>query len=223
MEPLIALHNANKIYMQADVKTAGMIDVSMELYQGEFIAVTGRSGCGKSTLLNILGMMDCLTGGEYLFCGKNVTQMKGKLAADFRNHQIGFVFQAFNLINEISVIENVCMPLGYAGVKKKEREGKAVEMLEAVGLETKMHKRPIHLSGGEQQRVAIARAIINSPKVLLADEPTGNLDEENGRMIMELLTKLNNQGMTIIMVTHSQEMASYANRTIQMRDGKIVY
>lgn len=223
MEPLVALYNANKIYMQADIKTSGIIDVSMEVYQGEFIAITGRSGCGKSTLLNILGIMDCLTGGEYLFCGENITQMKGKLAAAFRNQQIGFVFQAFNLINEISVIENVCMPLGYAGVKKNERERKALQMLEAVGLEKKMNKRPIHLSGGEQQRVAIARAIINNPKLLLADEPTGNLDEENSRMIMELLTKLNNQGMTIIMVTHSQEMAAYAKRRIQMRDGKILH
>lgn len=222
MDPLVMLRDASKIYTQADVKTPGITNVSFEVAQGDFIAITGRSGCGKSTLLNILGMMDCLTEGQYLFCGENVTNLKGKYSALFRNRQIGFVFQSFNLVNEISILENVCMPLGYAGVRKKERESRAAQMLQAVGLVEKKRKRPIHLSGGEQQRVAIARAIVNEPKLLLADEPTGNLDEENSRLIMDLLTNLNRQGMTIIMVTHSLEMASYAKRGIQMRDGKIL-
>jgi putative ABC transport system ATP-binding protein len=139
-----------------------------------------------------------------------------------RNHEVGFIFQAFNLVNEISVLENVCMPLGYAGVGKQERRKRAAQALALVGLEDKMNKRPIHLSGGEQQRVAIARAIVNEPKLLLADEPTGNLDEENSRLVMELLTKLNSKGMTVIMVTHSPEMADYAKSRIQIRDGKIV-
>lgn len=222
MEPLVMLRNAGKIYTQAEVKTPGIINVSFEVTQGDFIAITGRSGCGKSTLLNILGMMDCLTEGQYLFCGENVAQLKGKLAASFRNRQIGFVFQAFNLVNEISILENVCMPLGYAGIRKKDRESRAAQMLRVVGLAEKMRKRPIHLSGGEQQRVAIARAIVNEPKLLLADEPTGNLDEENSRLIMDLLTNLNSQGMTIIMVTHSPDMAAYAKKRIQMRDGRIL-
>ena len=217
METLVELRNAGKIYTQAEVKTPGIIDVSFKVEQGDFIAITGRSGCGKSTLLNILGMMDDLTRGQYLFCGENVAQLKGRSAASFRNREIGFVFQAFNLVNEISILENVCMPLGYAGIGKKEREGRAAQMLQIVGLAEKMRKRPIHLSGGEQQRVAIARAIVNEPKLLLADEPTGNLDEENSCLIMDLLTELNRQGMTIIMVTHSPEMAAYAKGRIQMR------
>lgn len=222
MEPLVMLRNASKIYTQANVKTPGIVNVTFEVQQGDFIAVTGRSGCGKSTLLNILGIMDCLTEGQYLFCGEDIAQLKGKLSASFRNHQIGFVFQSFNLINEISVIENVCMPLGYAGVKKKERESRAVQMLQVVGLADKMQKRPIHLSGGEQQRAAIARAIVSGPQLLLADEPTGNLDEENSHLIMNLLSDLNSRGMTIIMVTHSSEMSAYAKKQIQMRDGKIL-
>lgn len=221
MEPFVMLRNASKIYTQADVETPGIINVSFEAARGDFIAITGRSGCGKSTLLNILGMMDCLTEGQYLFCGEDVTELKGKPAASFRNCQIGFVFQSFNLVNEISILENVCMPLGYAGIRKKERESRAAQMLQVVGLEEKMRKRPIHLSGGEQQRAAIARAIVNKPRLLLADEPTGNLDEENSCLVMDLLTELNSQGMTIIMVTHSPEMAAYAKTRIQMRDGMI--
>ncbi|MCM1264279.1 MAG: ATP-binding cassette domain-containing protein, partial [Butyrivibrio sp.] len=165
MKPLVALRNAVKIYTQSDVETPGIANVSLEAAQGDFIAVTGRSGCGKSTLLNILGMMDSLTEGQYLFCGENVAQFKGKTAASFRNRQIGFVFQSFNLVNEISILENVCMPLGYAGVRKKEREDRAVQMLQAVGMAEKMRKRPVHLSGGEQQRAAIARAIVNNAKL----------------------------------------------------------
>ncbi|MBQ7636506.1 MAG: ABC transporter ATP-binding protein [Lachnospiraceae bacterium] len=222
METVVRLVNATKIYAQAEVKTTGIMDVSMEVKEGDFIAVTGRSGCGKSTLLNILGLMDDLTEGQYLFFGKDVAGIKGKEAAEFRNHEVGFIFQAFNLVNEISVLENVCMPLGYAGVGKQERRKRAAQALALVGLEDKTNKRPIHLSGGEQQRVAIARAIVNEPKLLLADEPTGNLDEENSRLVMELLTKLNSKGMTVIMVTHSPEMADYAKSRIQIRDGRIV-
>lgn len=222
MEPVVKLLDAGKVYTQSDVKTTGITNVSLEVMPGDFIAITGRSGCGKSTLLNILGLMDDLTDGQYLFCGTNIAKLNGKSAASFRNREIGFVFQSFNLVNEISVLENVCMPLGYAGIGKHERKKRAVQMLRLVGLENKMDKRPIHLSGGEQQRVAIARAIVNEPKLLLADEPTGNLDEENSHLIMNLLTELNTNGMTIIMVTHSPEMAAYAKSKIQIRDGRIV-
>ena len=222
MEPVVKLLDAGKIYTQSDIKTTGIANVTLEVMPGAFIAITGRSGCGKSTLLNILGLMDELTEGQYLFCGTDIAKLKGKAAATFRNREIGFVFQAFHLVNEISVLENVCMPLGYAGVRKQERKKRAEQMLRLVGLENKMDKRPIHLSGGEQQRVAIARAIVNKPKLLLADEPTGNLDEENSHLIMDLLTELNTDGMTIIMVTHSPEMAAYAKSKIQMRDGRIV-
>lgn len=222
METVVTLIDAIKIYKQAEVKTTGITNVSLDIMSGDFIAITGRSGCGKSTLLNILGLMDDLSDGQYLFCGKNITRLNGKLAADFRNREVGFVFQSFNLVNEISILENVCMPLGYAGVSKQERKKRAKEMLRLVGLEDRINIRPIHLSGGEQQRVAIARAIINEPKLLLADEPTGNLDEENSHIIMELLTNLNKLGMTIIMVTHSPEIAAFAKKKIQMRDGQVM-
>lgn len=222
MEPLVLLKDASKVYTQANVKTTGITKVSFQVEQGDFIAITGRSGCGKSTLLNVLGMMDGLTEGQYLFCGEDITNLQGTSAALFRNQKIGFVFQAFNLVNEISILENVCMPLGYAGIGKKERESRAEQALQLVGLAEKMKKKPIHLSGGEQQRVAVARAIVNNPQLLLADEPTGNLDEENSRMVMDLLTDLNKRGMTIIMVTHSAEMAAYAKKNVQIRDGRML-
>lgn len=222
MEPILELQNGSKIYTQSEIQTVGIKDLSLKVYAGDFIAITGRSGCGKSTLLNILGGMDELTSGTYYFEGEDVSHLTHKQAAQFRCKQVGYVFQSFNLINEISALQNVCMPLGYAGMGKREREEIGRQMLKLVNLESKAGKRPIHLSGGEQQRVAIARVMASGPKVLLADEPTGNLDEENSLAIMELFSKFNKGGMTILMVTHSSEIANWADKQILMKDGRIL-
>lgn len=210
MEPILELKNANKIYDQTYVKTVGLQGINLKIYPSEFVCITGQSGCGKSTLLNILGAIDDLSSGSYLFEGVDVTRLNDHQSACFRNEKVGMVFQSFNLINEISALENVCMPLGYAGMARKQREKHARELLDLVALSQKADKLPIYLSGGEQQRVAIARALAKSPRVLLADEPTGNLDRKNSLSIMELFSQLHTQGMTIVMVTHSDEVASYA-------------
>lgn len=222
MEPILELQNVSKIYAQSEIQTVGIQNLSLKVYPGDFIAITGRSGCGKSTLLNILGGMDELTSGTYYFDGEDVSHLTHTRAAQFRCKQVGYVFQSFNLLNEISALQNVCMPLGYAGMGKHQREKIGHQMLRLVNLESKAGKRPIHLSGGEQQRVAIARAMASAPKVLLADEPTGNLDEENSLAIMELFSKFNKDGMTILMVTHSPEIANWADKQILMKDGRIL-
>lgn len=220
MKPILKLQDASKIYRQGGVKTVGIEAVNLEIYPHDFVAITGRSGCGKSTLLNILGCMDELTSGSYFFDGEDITRLKSRAGAALRNEKIGYVFQAFNLVNEISALENVCMPLGYAGVSKRERDAVAHELLARVGMAEKANKRPVNLSGGEQQRVAIARALARSPRVLLADEPTGNLDKANSLAIMELFSSFNRSGMTIVMVTHSPDVAAYASRQIHICDGK---
>ena len=212
MKPILKLQDASKIYRQGGVKTVGIEAVNLEIYPHDFVAITGRSGCGKSTLLNILGCMDELTSGSYFFDGEDITRLKSRAGAALRNEKIGYVFQAFNLVNEISALENVCMPLGYAGVSKRERDAVAHELLARVGMAEKANKRPVNLSGGEQQRVAIARALARSPRVLLADEPTGNLDKANSLAIMELFSSFNRSGMTIVMVTHDRETASCADQ-----------
>ena len=222
MKPILKLQDASKIYRQGGVKTVGIEAVNLEIYPHDFVAITGRSGCGKSTLLNILGCMDELTSGSYFFDGEDITRLKSRAGAALRNEKIGYVFQAFNLVNEISALENVCMPLGYAGVSKRERDAVAHELLARVGMAEKANKRPVNLSGGEQQRVAIARALARSPRVLLADEPTGNLDKANSLAIMELFSSFNRSGMTIVMVTHSPDVATYASRQIHICDGKII-
>ena len=222
MKPILKLQDASKIYRQGGVKTVGIEAVNLEIYPHDFVAITGRSGCGKSTLLNILGCMDELTSGSYFFDGEDITRLKSRVGAALRNEKIGYVFQAFNLVNEISALENVCMPLGYAGVSKRERDAVAHELLARVGMAEKANKRPVNLSGGEQQRVAIARALARSPRVLLADEPTGNLDKANSLAIMELFSSFNRSGMTIVMVTHSPDVAAYASRQIHICDGKII-
>ncbi|MSS63262.1 ABC transporter ATP-binding protein [Velocimicrobium porci] len=219
---MIKMENISKVYNSGVVETKALEQVSFEIKKGEFVAVIGRSGCGKSTLLNILGGMDTATEGSYLFDDICVNQLRGSSLAQFRNKKIGFVFQGFYLVAEMSAEENVALPLGYAKVGKKERKQRALELLKAVGLEEKAKNRPFELSGGEQQRVAIARAIANEPSVLLADEPTGNLDEENSKMVMELLQDLHKKGLTIIMVTHDMELAKKAERIIQIKDGKII-
>jgi len=184
--------------------------------------VTGPSGCGKSTLLNIIGGMDRQTDGEYYYNDISVKQLSNKELARFRNRNIGFVFQAFHLARELDAVQNVALPLGYAGIGGKERKRRAKELLNHFGLSTKYSSHPAALSGGEMQRVAIARALANTPTILLADEPTGNLDKENGQMVMNLLLELNKEGLTVIMVTHDQELAAMAHRNIRMADGIIL-
>lgn len=218
---MISLHNITKKYQQGSVKTEVLKGVNLEVAKGEFVAIMGRSGCGKSTLLNIIGGMDRADGGSYLFNEKEIPCMSAKKMAHFRNKNVGFVFQAFHLMAEFNVLDNIALPLGYAGISGKMRKEKAKELLSKIGLTDKAKSRPFQLSGGEQQRIAIARAISNEPEVLLADEPTGSLDEENGTHVMELLKSLGKQGLTIIMVTHDKKVAEYADRIVTMKNGRI--
>lgn len=224
MEEFLILKDIVKRYEIGKKKnrnvTEALRGVNLSIAEGEFMAITGRSGCGKSTLLNIMGGMDRQTSGEYLFRGEKIDDMNARALARFRNQSIGFVFQAFYLAKELNAIDNVAMPLGYAHVSSRERKRRAEEALAAVGLSEKLRARPSQLSGGEQQRVAIARAIINHPAVLLADEPTGNLDYENGQKIMDLLHRLHEDGLTIVMVTHDLALAKQADRIIHMEDGR---
>lgn len=222
MHRMILMRDITKIYQAGKVETVAVRGVLLEVSAGEFLMLTGKSGCGKTTLLSILGGMERATSGEYLFEDVEVSGMKqGQLAA-FRNKSVGFVFQAYHLIDGLCALDNVELPLGYAGVKGAERKRRAVEALQRVGLEDRIRHYPSQLSGGQQQRVAIARAIVNRPRILLADEPTGNLDEENRLEIMKLLAELHDSGMTIIMVTHDQELLPYATKVYRMSDGRLV-
>jgi len=219
---MIEMVNVKKDYRLNGQNIPVLNDVNLRIDDGEFCAIIGRSGCGKTTLLNILGFMDSLTSGLYKFDGLDVSRTTAKEAAGFRQNKTGYIFQSFNLINGLTALENVAMPLGYAGVAKKHRTERAFELLMRVGLEQKIHSPVQKLSGGEQQRVAIARALAASPRVVLADEPTGNLDEENRDIVMNLLSDIHNAGMTIIMVTHDMELTRYAGRVLRMREGLIV-
>ncbi|MBO9594211.1 MAG: ABC transporter ATP-binding protein [Niabella sp.] len=219
---MIKITNLEKIYRTEEVETVALNDLSFEVREGEFVAVMGPSGCGKSTLLNILGLLDDPDAGSFLFNGVEVAKFNERKRADMRKKNIGFVFQSFNLIDELTVFENVELPLMYAGVKKSERKTRVDEVLEKVQI---MHRRnhfPQQLSGGQQQRVAVARAVVNKPKLILADEPTGNLDSSNGNEVMQMLTDLNEAGTTIVMVTHSEHDARYSHRIIRMLDGHTV-
>ncbi len=216
---MIKITDLEKFYSTEEIKTIALNKLSFEVKKGEFIAVMGPSGCGKSTLLNIVGMLDDSDGGSYKFNGEEVINYSERKRANLRKHNIGFVFQSFNLIDQLTVFENVELPLIYTGMKRAERKKKVHEVLEKMQI---MHRRkhfPQQLSGGQQQRVAVARAVVNDPKLILADEPTGNLDSSNGNEVMELLTDLNNQGTTIIMVTHSEHDAKFSHRIIRMLDG----
>lgn len=210
------------LFTTTEVQTKALNEVSLQVEQGEFVAIMGPSGCGKSTLLNILGTLDSPTSGSYFFEGKRVDQMSENQLTALRKGNLGFIFQSFNLIDELSVYENVELPLVYLGMKASERKANVQRVLEKVNLLHRANHFPQQLSGGQQQRVAIARAVVTNSKLLLADEPTGNLDSVNGIEVMELLAELNRQGTTIIIVTHSQRDAAYAHRVIRLLDGRIV-
>lgn len=219
---MIKLDNITKIFSTEEVQTTSLNGVSLEVNDGEFVAIMGPSGCGKSTLLNIIGLIDTPTTGTYLLNGKDVSTLTENERTDIRKGVIGFVFQSFNLIDELNVNENVELPLLYMGVPAKERKERVLEVLRRMNMSQRGKHLPSQLSGGQQQRVAIARAVIGNPKIILADEPTGNLDSKNGLEVMELLSQLNAEGTTIIMVTHSQHDATYANRIINLYDGQII-
>lgn len=219
---MIKINKLLKVYISDEVETTAVNEISLTINKGDFIAIMGPSGCGKSSLLNILGLLDSASGGEYWFGDKEVVKYSEKDRANLRKGNIGFVFQSFNLIDELTVFENVELPLLYLKVSKSDRLIRVNETLDRMGI---MHRRshyPQQLSGGQQQRVAIARAIVTKPKIILADEPTGNLDSANGTEVMNLLKELNESGTTIVMVTHSSVDAKYADRIINLFDGKIV-
>lgn len=219
---MIKIKDLEKYYSTEELQTIALNKLSFEVKEGEFVAIMGPSGCGKSTLLNILGMLDDADGGSFVFNGEEVIKYSERKRANIRKHNIGFVFQSFNLIDQLTVFENVELPLIYTGMKKSDRKKRVHEILEKMQI---MHRRkhfPQQLSGGQQQRVAVARAVVNNPKLILADEPTGNLDSSNGNEVMDLLTELNDQGATIIMVTHSEHDAKFSHRIIRMLDGQKV-
>ena len=214
--------NLRKVFSTDVVETHALNGVDINIHDGEFVAIMGPSGCGKSTLLNILGMLDTPTNGTYWLEGREVSQLKEDDRTAYRRGKIGFVFQSFNLIEELNVTENVGLPLGYLGIKGEQRRKRVEETLERMGISHRAGHYPNQLSGGQQQRVAIARAVVCKPGLILADEPTGNLDSKNGIEVMELLRELNREGTTVVMVTHSQRDASYADRIINLFDGQIV-
>ena len=219
---MLKVENLHKIFRTEEIETIALNGVSFEVNEGEFVAIMGPSGCGKSTLLNILGLLDNPTSGSYQLLGREVATLREKERTRYRKGNIGFVFQSFNLIDELNVFENVELPLIYLGVKASERKRRVNEILARMNISHRAEHFPQQLSGGQQQRVAIARALVSNPKLILADEPTGNLDSKNGQEVMELLTELNKEGTTIVMVTHSQRDAGYAGRIINLFDGQIV-
>ncbi len=220
--PLIEARELVKTYSMGDQTVHALCGVSLDIHEGEFVAIMGASGSGKSTLMNIMGCLDLPTSGEYRLAGESVEGMQGDQLASVRNRRIGFVFQQFNLLPRTSALENVELPMVYAGIKSNERKNKAKAALTRVGLGERMSHTPAELSGGQQQRVAIARALVNNPQLILADEPTGALDSQTSEDIMRLLTELNAQGMTVVLVTHEHDVAAWARRRIVFRDGQMV-
>ena len=219
---MIELKNISKHYRADDIETAALAAIDLRIAEKEFVAVMGPSGCGKSTLLNIVGMIDSPSEGAYSFCGQEVAGLPERRLVDLRKRYLGFVFQSFNLIDELTVYENVELPLLYQNVPRSRRRERVREVLELVDLQARARQRPPQLSGGQQQRVAIARAVVTDPKLILADEPTGNLDTRNGEEVLGMLEILNDQGATVLMVTHSPEHAARAHRVVNMLDGRIV-
>ncbi len=220
--PLIRMRGITKVFHTDEMETHALADVHFQIERGEYVAISGPSGCGKTTLLSILGLLDTANGGDYLLDGESVATLGPAARARVRNRQIGFIFQAFNLIGELTVFENIELPLTYRDMDAAERKRRVTSALERVGLSHRAKHFPAQLSGGQQQRVAVARAVAGDPAILLADEPTGNLDSANGEAVMELLRELNRNGATICMVTHDHRYAEHADRTVHLFDGKVV-
>lgn len=219
---LIEVKNLSKHYKTGDTTTVALDDVSLEIQQGEFVSIIGPSGSGKSTLMHILGLLDTPTNGYYFLNGKEINNLKDRELAKLRRTEIGFVFQSFNLLPRLNVLQNVMLPMAYAGIKPRRRKSKAVEILTRVGLKDRVNHKLNQISGGQTQRVAVARALTNDPKLILADEPTGNLDTKSSQQIINLLKELNRDGNTIMIVTHNPEIAEQTDRIIEIRDGRIV-
>ncbi|PYT27806.1 MAG: ABC transporter ATP-binding protein [Acidobacteria bacterium] len=222
MEPMIHLENSSKVFTTDEVETHALSGVHLDIERGEFISISGPSGCGKSTLLAILGLLDSPSDGRYVLNGKSAANLDQRDRARMRNREIGFIFQAFNLIGDLTVFENVELPLTYRGMGSAERRKRVREALEKVGMSHREKHYPSQLSGGQQQRVAVARALVGEPSILLADEPTGNLDSANGEAVIELLRDLHRSGATICMVTHDPRYAGLADRTVRLFDGRVV-
>ncbi len=221
--PLIEFREVSKIYHMGDSVVIAANKISMSIYQGEFVAIVGQSGSGKSTCMNIIGCLDVPSEGQYLLDGHDVGKMNKNQLAEIRNKKLGFIFQQYNLLPKLTLLENVMVPLMYAGVPLRERRQRAMDALESVGLKDKYKHRPNQLSGGQQQRVSIARALVGMPSVILADEPTGALDSKTGREVLNILQGLNNQGNTVVLITHDNSIAATAKRIIRLEDGCVVY
>lgn len=219
---MIKTTNLRKVYRTEEIETTALNDVDIHIQEGEFVSIMGPSGCGKSTLLNILGLIDNPSGGSYQFLGEEVSSYSERQRSNLRKHNIGFIFQSFNLIDELSVYENVELPMLYTKVPSAQRKVRVEELLEKMNMMHRKNHFPQQLSGGQQQRVAVARAIVNTPKIILADEPTGNLDSANGDDVMKTLSQLHQEGTTIIMVTHSAYCSEFGNRVIRLLDGQVV-
>ena len=221
--PLIAFEEVSKLYHMGDSIVVAADKISMEIYRGEFVAIVGQSGSGKSTCMNIIGCLDVPTSGRYLLDGQDVGKMNKNQLAEIRNKMLGFIFQQYNLLPKLTLLENVMVPLMYAAVPPKERKQRGMAALESVGLASKYKHRPNQLSGGQQQRVSIARALVGMPSVILADEPTGALDSKTGREVLNILQGLNQQGNTVVLITHDNSIAATAKRIIRLEDGRVVY
>jgi putative ABC transport system ATP-binding protein len=219
---VIRIDNISRIYGEGETQVIALNNVSLSIKNNEFVAVMGTSGSGKSTLMSILGCLDTPTSGEYLLSGESIKNIDDEELSKIRNRKIGFIFQTFHLLPRLTALDNVILPLRYTDVEPEEAKARGMEMLEKVGLSERWHHKPFEMSGGQRQRVAIARALVNQPQVIFADEPTGNLDSKTSHEIMDLLCELHEQGQTIVMVTHEEDIAAFADRMIRMKDGKVI-